>query len=339
MKIDIFCHVIPVKYKDSLLSKNPNAFAKHYKGTRITPLEGAPALADWDIRFRIMDRYPDYVQVLSIGAPSVETVLSPEDAAEVARVANDELVELVMKYPHRFVGAIACLPMNDIDAALKEADRAIQHLKFRGVQINTSINGKPLDSPEFMPLYEKMVNYDLPIWIHPVREASIPDYPTENESKYQVARVFGWPYETAITMHRLVFSGVLDKYPKLKIITHHAGGILPYLTGRARSHFDYLQVRLRHDYPVNLIRKPLIEYYRMFYADTAVHGTTSALMCAYELFGADHVLFGTDMPYDSELGNRCIREGINAVEQMDISDLEKKKIFEDNARSLLRLSI
>jgi predicted TIM-barrel fold metal-dependent hydrolase len=122
-------------------------------------------LTDRDARLRILDEFEDMVQVLSVTVPPLEEIVNPEEAAELARIANDEMAELVNKYPNRFVGAVAGLPMNDVDAALRETDRAIKDLKFKGVQIASSINGKPLDRPEFLGLYEKMAQYDLPIWI------------------------------------------------------------------------------------------------------------------------------------------------------------------------------
>ena len=115
-----------------------------------------------------MDRLPDVLDVLTVALPPLETVLvTPKDAVELAKIANDEMAELVAKYPDKFLTAVACLPMNDIDAAIKEADRAITHLEFRGVQIFSNIDGEPLDEPKFKPLYERMAQYDLPIWIHP----------------------------------------------------------------------------------------------------------------------------------------------------------------------------
>ena len=212
MKIDIFSHILPPKFLDALSKKAPPGFYLE------DLIRGTPTLSDLDIRFRVLDKYDDYVQILTLGQPPVELVCGPEDATELAKIGNDEMAELVFKHPDRFAGAVACLPMNNMDAALKEADRAIYDLRFRGVQIYTPINGRPLDSPEFMPLYEKMAHYNLPIWIHPQREHSIPDYSTEDRSKYTIASLFGWPYETTVAMTRLVFSGVLEKYPNLKFI-------------------------------------------------------------------------------------------------------------------------
>lgn len=147
MKIDIFAHILPPRYKEAL--KNRTAL-----GDKMQVLEdkirACPSISDLDVRFRVMDRYEDYVQVLTIVQPPVENMVGPKDAVELARIANDEMAELVAKYQDRFVAAVACLPMSDIDSALEEADRAITELRFRGVQIYTSINGKPLDSPELV---------------------------------------------------------------------------------------------------------------------------------------------------------------------------------------------
>ena len=167
--------------------------------------------------------------------PAVEEIAAPRTAVDLARLANDEMAELVLKYPDRFVAGVACLPMNDMDAALQETDRAINDLRLRGVLIYTPINDKPLDSPEFIPLYEKMSQYDLPILIHPMRNPDYPDYRTENESKYRVYNTFGWPYETTVAMTRIVFSGILEKYPNLKFVTHHCGGMVPYLVRKDKT--------------------------------------------------------------------------------------------------------
>jgi len=234
------------------------------------------------------------------------------------------------------VAAVACLPMNDVDAALKEIDRAIVELRFRGIQLHNPIGDKPMDAPEFWPIYEKMAQYDLPIWVHSQRDINTPDYPGESSSKYLVWSTFGWPYETSVYMTRLIFGGVFDKYPNLKVITHHAGGMIPYYAGRIAGFYDHneMLLGLRHQ----LTKRPL-DYYRLFYNDTAIYQNTPALMCCHAFFGAEHMLFGTDMPYDSQLGLRQVREVISSVEEMDISDAEKKLIFEDNARKLLRLPI
>ncbi len=331
MKIDIFPHILPLKYKEAFQRINKSeAFSKMH--------DIIPTLYDLDYRFRIMDAYDDLMQILTLSAPPVEVFADPKQSADLSRLANDEMAELVEKYPDRFAGAVACLPMNDMNAALEEVDRAIKDLHMKGVQIFTPINDKPLDSTEFLPLYEKMCQYDLPIWVHPQREVDYPDYRSERISKYAVHAMFGWVYETSSAMVRLVLSGILEKYANLKFITHHGGAMIPFLNKRVASFIDFSATRIKNSILENISRPP-IDYFRMFYADTAIYGNTAGLMCSYDFFGARHLLFGTDMPYDSQFGLTFTGETVNSIEQMAIGDAEKKMIFEDNARTLLRLAV
>jgi predicted TIM-barrel fold metal-dependent hydrolase len=333
MKIDIFAHILPPKYKE-ILDNDKGAISKGFYTTQRV----LPTLFDLDLRFRIMDRYDDLMQVLTLSMPPVENFGDPQKAIDLSKAANDEMAELVLKYPDRFAAAVACLPMNDIDAALKETDRAIKDLKFRGIQVFTPTNGKPLDLPEFLPLYEKMCQYNLPIWLHPQRPLSHAEYAGEKESKYTIHGMLGWPYETSVAMVRLVFSGILETYPGLKIITHHGGAMIPFfenrITGWIDSHDTLLGKR-----DAEKLRRPMRDYFKMFYADTAIYGHTSGLMCCYDFFGPEHVVFGTDMPWDNQLGLKYTRATIESIQQMPISEADKKMIFEDNVRSLLRLAV
>ena len=331
LKIDAYSHITPPKFMEVLRKVSPQDVTR-----KIMP---TPPLYDLERRFRIMDRYEGLVQVLTLAWPAMEEF--GKESVDLSKRANDELAELVLQHPSRFVAAIACLPMNNVDATLEEVDRAVNDLKCRGVLVYSHVNDKPLDSPEFIPIYEKMSRYNLPIYIHPQRSATYPDYRTEDESKFNVYSVFGWPYETTVAMTRLVFSGILEKYPNLKIVTHHCGGMVPYYAQRIRQHHDKYEMGMhRHGgYKQGLAKAPL-EYFKMFYNDTAIHGNTPALMCAYDFWGADHLLLGADMPLgDRELGSQSYRQTLNGIQQMDISDGEKKKIFEDNARNLMRLPI
>lgn len=330
MKIDVFNHVIPQKYKEALYKAIPEGSPSQML------IESVPTLFDMDHRFRIMDKFEDLRQVITLGLPPIEGIADPKTAADLTRIANDEMAELVLKHPDRFVAAAACLPMNNMDAALKEADRAINELNFKGVQINTPINDKPLDLPEFLPLYEKMSQHNLPIWIHPVRTPDYADYRTEEMSQYMISAVLGWPYETSVMMTRLVLSGVLEKYPNLKIITHHCGAMIPYLEQRIECSYDMYQMLFGEDALAHLSKTPL-EYFKMFYYDTAINGSPPGLMCGHAFCGTDHMLFGTDLPFDNELGERFTRQTIEAIEQMAIDDSQKKKIFENNVRRLLNL--
>ena len=329
LRIDAFTHILPMQVKDIML--------KEYASSPLLDIRN-PALYDMDVRFRLMDKYEGLMQVLTLATPPLELLAGPDKSPDLCKVANDAMAELVMKHPDRFAAAVAALPMNNMDETMKEIDRAINDLKCRGVQIFTNVSGKPLDSPEFLPLYEKMTQYNLPIWLHPYRTPDFADYKTEQKSNYMLHFLFGWPYETTAAMTRLVFSRVLEKYPTLKIITHHCGALIPSLWQRITHGVDGEEMTRRGKMKQGLTKAP-IEYFRMFYADTAINDNTPGLMAGYAFFGVDHLLFATDMPYDNQMGDRKTRENIAAVEKMDISDLEKKKIFEDNARALFRLPL
>ena len=334
MKIDIFCHIFPQSFYDRMLKASERA---GYMQKRVREL---PILVDLDLRFRMMDQFPDYRQVPCLASPPLEVVGDPQTSPELARIANDGMAEVVAKHPDRFPGFIASLPMNNMDACLKEVDRAIQQLGARGVQIFSNVNGRPLDEPEFRPLFERMAAHDLPIWIHPSRPATFADYPVEKKSRYEMWWVFGWPYETTIAMARLVFCGIFDAFPNLKFITHHMGAMVPYNEGRVGPGLDQLGARTPEEdsdlVKHNLKGRP-IDYLRMFYADTALFGAVAPLECGLAFFGLDHVLFASDSPFDPEKGPGFIRETIRAIEAMSIAPSDREKIYEGNARRLLKL--
>ena len=325
--VDAYAHISPLKYTEFIRDKYPIMYNNM--------LGPCVPLYDMDTRFRIMDKFPEVVQVLTIGpVPPIEHFANETQTVELAKMANDEMAELCLKYRERFVAAIALLPMNNIDAALKETDRTIKELGFKGIYVHSNINGKPLDAPEFLPLWEKMADYDLPVYIHPWRPPEFSDYETENESQYNIAGNFGWPYETTVAMTRIIFSGILDKYPNLKIVTHHCGGMVSFYAGRIYQHYGS-----QRRYLANIKKTPL-EYYKMFYNDTAIHGNTPALMLAYDFWGPDKLVFGADLPLgDSFWGARSYRSTIDAINAMNISDEDKKKIFVDNVTRLLRIPI
>jgi len=328
-KIDAYCHMLPAKYKEAVLQRTPKA--SYYYEADIQ----RPALWDLGIRFKAMDNIEGLRQVISPGQPPLEYVASPKEAVDLARIYNDEVAEIVGKYPDRFPAAVACLPMNDVDASCREAERAVKDLKFKGVLISTSINGKPLNNQEFLPLYELMDSYDLPIWIHPAKDRQIPDYPGEAMSQYALFLVFSWPYETTIAMGRLVYSGVLERFPNLKLITHHCGGMLPSYYGRTA-----LVPPDTKTGDVRQLAKQPVEYFRRFYADTVMGGNTSALTTGRDFFGTSHVLFASDYPYPGGAtgAEAAVKGVVKSVESMGITDEEKGLIFSKNTRTLLKLT-
>ena len=333
MKLDMFNHIFPKTYFDKMLEVAPNL---KDMGKRVRAL---PVLYDLEARFRVMDEFDDYAQIICLAAPPLET-LSPDLSPELARIANDGMAEYVDKYPDRFPGFVASMPMNNPDACLKEIDRAIDELNAVGIQFFSNVNGVPLDSPEIKPLFAKMHEVDLPIWIHPARGANISDYPTEERSKYEIWFVFGWPYETSVAVARLVFGYYFDEFPNLKIITHHMGGMIPFFEGRVGTSWDQLGSRTSdEDYTVILknLKKPHLEYFKQIYADTALFGAVAGTKCGLEFFGVDQIVFASDCPFDPEKGPMYIRETIKIIEELEISDEDRYKIFEGNARKLMKL--
>lgn len=334
MKIDIFNHLLPKNFFDKMIEVAPN---QKDIGRRMRSI---PAIVDLEERFRVMDQFEDYVQVICLPNPPLEVLGGPDVTSELAQIANDGMAEYVAKYPDRFPGFIASLSLSDPDAALTELDRAIKDLKAVGVQFFSNVKGAPLDLPEFEPLFARMAEIDLPIWIHPARAANFPDYLTEKKSKYEIWWTFGWPYETSVAMARIVFAGYFDKYPNLKIISHHLGAMIPYFEGRVGPGWDQLGSRTSdEDYTVILeqLKKRPLDYFKMFYADSAVFGSVAATKCGLEFFGADKVLFASDSPFDPEKGPGYIRETIKVITELPISDTDKQKIFEGNAKRLLKL--
>jgi len=335
MKIDIFNHIFPKSYFDKMVSIAPNAKDINKR------VRSIPCIVDLDERFRIMDRFKDYVQIICLPNPPIEALGPPPISTDMAKLANDGMAELVRKYPDRFPGFIASLPMNDPEGLLKEAKRAIQDLNAVGVQIFTNVLGRPLDKPETMPLFDLMAELDRPIWMHPARGADFPDYKWEPKSHYEIWWTFGWPYETSVAMAHLVFSGLFDRHPDIKIITHHLGGMIPYSEGRVGPGWDQLGTRTSdEDYTLllkKLKRRPL-DYFRLFYADTAVFGAREATICGLKFFGSERVLFGSDMPFDPEKGSAYIRWTIEIIDSLDIKPSERQAVYEGNARRLLKLS-
>jgi aminocarboxymuconate-semialdehyde decarboxylase len=334
MKIDLYNHVMPVRYLEMMKSHSKDAgIIKRMSGLRML----------WDIEARVgmLDLWPDVRQVLTLSLPSPELLGGPELSPELARIANDDMAAMCAKWPRKFPAFVASLPMNNVPAALEEMDRAIGKLGARGVQILTSVNGRPLDEPEFFPVFERVTQkHDLPIWMHPARPATRADYANEQKSKFEIWQVLGWPFETSVAMARIVFSGLFDRLPGMRLITHHCGGMIPYFAGRAETLWAQLGSRTADENYEELLkrmaRKP-IEYFRMFYADTVLGGSAPALRCGLDFFGADRVVFASDCPFDPEGGPMYIREGIRSIEDLKLSAADKRKIYSGNALKLLRL--
>jgi len=325
MAIDIFTHIVPAKYMAALEKASAAGKIPRYTNHVMNEAHREASVAgmsDVEARIKLKSEYADIKEVLTLTGPFLETIAGPEYSPELAMIANDEVAEAIAKHPENFIAGVACLPLNNIEASLREIDRAILDLKLRGIEIGTDVDGKPLDLPEFMPIWGKMAQYNMPILIHPSKNQLAPDYPGEDESKYRLFLNVGWPHSTTMAMLRLAYGGVLEKYPTLKFVTHHAGGTVPYLAWRIAGPDS------------GTVPKPIGKYLKLFYNDTAVGGSTANLMCAYAFFGAAHLAFGTDFPFGD---SKRIGATLRSIEEMDIPESEKDLILEGNARKILGL--
>ena len=335
MKIDIFNHVMPPAYLELVKAHSKEAgIVKRMSSLRML----------WDIEQRVAmlrEKFRDVQQVLTLGLPSPELLGDASHSPEYARVANDGMAEMCRRWPREFPGFVASLPMNNPQAALAEMDRAINQLGARGIQIITSVAGRPLDEPEYFPVFERATNHhDVPIWMHPARPGSRADYAGEPKSKYEIWQVLGWPFETSVAMARMVFSGFFDRLPKLRIITHHCGGMLPYFAGRAETLWAQLGSRSAEGDEAEVLKRlkrPPIEYFKLFYGDTVLGGAAAPLACGIAFFGVDRIVFASDCPFDPEGGPMFIREGIRSIEELGLSESDKRKIYVGNASILLKL--
>jgi aminocarboxymuconate-semialdehyde decarboxylase len=332
MLLDIYTHVFPGKYFEQV---DPELQDLSRRMRNMTQLH------DLDARFRNMDAFAelrgsDYRQVIALPCPPLEDVSDPKSGARLARVANDAMADLVRRHPSRFAAFVAGLPLHNLDAAMTELHRATHELGAKGVQIWTHASGHPLDGPEFRPIFAAMAELDLPIWLHPWRTAAMRDYAAESRSRYEMWWCFGWPYETSVAMARLVFSGVFDRHPNLKIITHHLGGMIPYFSGRIEHGLKVLGARTDdEDYSevLSSLKRPHIDYFHMFYADTAMFGGHDGYKTGLEFFGPDHVLFATDWPF------LPIKEFSAALDHLEVDRDERARIDSGNAARLLNLNL
>jgi aminocarboxymuconate-semialdehyde decarboxylase len=332
MRIDAYTHFVPKRFFDEVLEKGGHADI----GKRVREI---PSIHDLDVRKRIVDSFPDYAQILAYPQPPLEVMTkSPEQAEEYAKIINDGFAELCAKESDRFPGWVAQAPLTAPDAGVRECERAIRNGAL-GVQIFTNVNGRPLDEPAFEPFFAAMDRLAKPIWMHPARGANFPDYLSEKKSKYEIWWTFGWSYETAAAMARLVFSKVLDKYPNLKIIVHHLGGIVPMLEGRIGPGWDQIGARTS-DEDLSLVRKSLkkrpLDYFKQdFYADTAVFGGKPATICGLSFYPLEKILFASDCPFDPEKGPGYIRETINILDSLDMPKADREQIYARNLEKLV----
>jgi aminocarboxymuconate-semialdehyde decarboxylase len=314
MIINFSSHMITREVEEELSSReNFQRLQKNFASESSDPGE----------RIKVMEKYGIDMQVLTQTTP-ILVGLSAEEAAQVCRISNDAIGEVCRSYPDKFV-PFAVVSLLGVKQAVHELDRAMNEWGCRGVTIGTNHNNKGVDDPENDPFYEKVCEYDIPVFLHPMNWGS---YNLVDEDP-AVMRLFGWPFDTTIALLRLLVSGTMERHPTLKVVTHHlGGGMFPFFSNRFNIKFEKLKREMK---------KPLSESLQRVYGDTAVDGTAAALPCGHAFFGTERMLFGTDYPFSPEKGEVYLRENLAIIKDWNLPEEDKKKILGENAKKLLKL--
>ncbi|HEX3048183.1 MAG TPA: amidohydrolase family protein [Bacillota bacterium] len=328
-KIDIYSHFAFPRLMNFLEEKSGRVheFSQLFANTK--------SLIDTGARLEVMDRLGVEKHVL-VPLPEIGTVrLEPLLAAEAAKVGNDEMGELVMRHPGRFSG-VATLPTNNAEVMIAEFERAVTKLKLAGGVLGVGPNLKSLDHPDFEGLYARAVELNVPLWIHPARSAELPDYPYEQGgSKCQFFQAFSWLFDSTLAMHRLVFSGVFERYPALRMIIHHHGAIIPYFIGRLEIGIRFFEKNAGRQVDT-VVQPPYAKHYQKFHVDTATQSyNPEALQMAVDFFGVEHLLFGTDAPMDETGGMVMGSNADQSVAALSITEEQRRQIYFGNAERIL----
>jgi predicted TIM-barrel fold metal-dependent hydrolase len=299
----------------------------HYEDAEIAGGAGKlrPKLEDlYDERIAEMDSAGIDIQVLSHGAPSSQR-LDPSSAAGITRIANDRLRDIVAGRPDRF-SAFCNLPTPDPDACADELARCVNDLGMKGAMIHGLTNGVFFDDPRFWPIFERAQALDVPLYMHPAMpdRTVIERYYAPYDTDFPALLNAGWGFtvETATQCIRLVLSGVLDKYPSVKIIVGHLGEGLPFLLWR----IDHALSR-----PGNKPMQFREVFSRNFYITTSGNFSDPALLCSLQEMGADRILFSVDWPFVPNA------PGVEWIERVHLNAEDKAKILNGNAKRLLKL--
>ncbi len=327
--IDVFCHFLPLSYLARL---------RRHTGDGQTMLNRAaamPLMVDPALRLEKIQSLSGLRQVLSLVSPPLDALASGSAAQDLALIANDAFAEMVAAHPDAYRGFVATVPQDDPEFACRELRRCVDELGACGVQLFSNVNGRAIDDQAGLSIIQAAAEMDVPIWLHPIRTEHHPDYTPEDRSQLELWWALGWPHETSLTMCRLAFAGIFDRWPALKVITHHGGGTIPFLAGR----FDQgmKQLGRRQQIPAGQCKtaQPIATLLRKFYADSATFGDEASLACAAAFFGSEKMLFATDMPFGSSDGWSLVPRGIELVRNVFRDAADQDHIFSGNIESLL----
>ena len=330
--IDVHNHLYPKEWMDYLEKRTesprmertgPNS-AVFYSGDVITAHIDRAGHYDVEARIADLDKYGIDTQIIGLTIPSVESVPAAEGVTWAKRV-NDTFASICHKYPERFY-ALAALPYQAMDEATKELDRAYKDLGVKGIMMFSNINGEPLISPEFYPIYEMAEAYGLPIVIHPAIPLTA-DVMRKVKLPFQL---YGFTLDTTMAVVSLIFQGVLEKYPRLNLVHCHLGGMAPYLVYRMDNSFR----SYGKEWGIELPMTPSEYYQRQVYIDS-ISFYLPAMRCALDFVGADHICLGTD--YAHRVGNP--EKAISSVKELNLSEEDTDKILGGNAVRLFGLKV
>jgi aminocarboxymuconate-semialdehyde decarboxylase len=276
-----------------------------------------PSHRDIDFREQAIKKAGIDKQILTFTTPGTQ-IESPERSVELAQIVNDGLARIKDERSDWFT-ALATLPLNDPETSVIEFERAFNDLGFKGVMVFSNINGIALSDRRFWPLYEKASDLKAVFYIHPNFPVGV-----EAMTEYWLMPLIGFTFDTTLAAAKLVFSGVVEKFPGIRWVLAHLGGAIPYLAERLdRGYFAFKECR-EH------ISKPPSEYLKEFYYDT-VNFDLKALKLAIDFAGADHLVAGSDYPH--QIGS--MEKMVDSIEKLNISSVEKAGILGENAINLL----
>lgn len=332
MIIDGHTHGLYGAYLDSLTKFGVDLLNRKIDQMRELAQE-IPQLLDVSLRVQQLDTFGIDMQVVTPMLGELEVNMIPADAPTqlaLSRAINDNMARLMEDSKGRLI-AIGSPPVNHFgEDNRREMERAVS-LGLRGFNLPSNINGKPLDSAEYEGFWAQLNSMDVALYIHPV-----PYNPRPYEKEYDLNHVFGWPFETVLTLSRLVFSGIMERYPNLRIASHHlGGGMIPFFMGRLMESNDATATVPNRPAP---LPKPLYDYFARFFYDTAVGGSPAAIKCCCEVFGASQVVLATDAPHGPLKGLKRLESYPALIRTLGLPSEDTENILSGNTRRLLKLN-
>jgi 5-carboxyvanillate decarboxylase len=278
-------------------------------------------------RLRDMDDTGIAMQILALTAPGVQ-VFDAAEATSLARSFNDQLAQAIRKHPDRFAGLAAIAPQ-DPAAAAKELERGVRQLGLKGAIVNSHTRGEYLDDPKFWPIFEAAEHLNVPAYIHPTTPPKSMIAPFLDRGLD--GAVYGFAVETGLHLLRIIFSGALDRFPKLRIVSGHLGEGLPYWLFRVDFMHSNMVRANRYAGVQKLQKKPSDYVKENMYVTTSGMAWEPPILYAQSVLGVDRVLYAMDYPY------QFVPEEVKVTDDLPLSDADKKKLYQTNAERVFDL--